>query len=370
MKASWEVWLSDQRGQRVRLVDNALEWYTVHNANNVGGFGLVVPYDQAARDFILDSIVEFWRKPYGGVMRLENLGFVRRFAYSQGSAGETLLSVSGPDMLDLLRRRIVAYAAGSAYANKSNQADDMMRDIVRENLGANATDTARDLTAYGLTVEADLSLGASVDKAFSRAKVLDTLRDIADASAQAGTDLYFTLAPSWSSSGYLQLLFRVRSNWLGADRVNVGSPVVFGQEWGNLSSPELVYDYGDELTYVYAGGQGEEDNRYVYGVEDTTRSGKSVWNRREGWVDARTCTSEAEVQSRAKSALEDGKPTMRFSGILLDGENTRYGLEWEFGDWVSCSFAGAQFDGMVKATAISVDGQGNETIEARFEVEQ
>jgi hypothetical protein len=147
-------------------------------------------------------------------------------------------------------------------------------------------------------------------------------------------------------------------------------PVVFGEEWGNLAGAVLEYDYSEEITHVYGGGQGEEANRYIYDLADSARVGSSIWNRCEAWVDARECKTEAEVQGKVKSALDNGKPKMRFSGTLLEGDNTRYGLEWEYGDWVSCSYIGQDFDGMVKAVQISVDDMGGETIDARFEVEQ
>ena len=206
--------------------------------------------------------------------------------------------------------------------------------------------------------------------AFAHKNVLEILQELAKRSAQAGTDLYFRLAPAWSTAGSITFQFQVVKDWLGANRVLEGAPVVFGEERGNLANAVLENNYSDEITYVYGGGQGEEDNRYIYGLADTARMGSSVWGRRESWIDARNCKTDAEVQSQVKAALEDGRPKMKFSGTLLESDTTRYGLDWSFGDYVSCAYIGKYFDGMVQAVQISVDEAGNEKIDARFEVEQ
>jgi len=45
----------------------------------------------------------------------------------------------------------VAYAAGSANSTKTDNADDILAALATENLGDDATDTDRDLTAAGFS---------------------------------------------------------------------------------------------------------------------------------------------------------------------------------------------------------------------------
>lgn len=364
--SSWEIWHTDNRGRRIALLDYALGWSLVRNANTVGQFSLPLPYNINTKLFTEDSIIEFWRATTG-ILKPEFVGFVRKQDFSETEQGDKIFTVGGPDQNYLLSGRIVAYNAGNSYTSKSGSADNLMRAIVRENLGALCTDTSRDLSSIGLSVEADLSLGQSIDLGFSRKNLLDTLQKMADTSAQKGTPLYFRLSPGWAADGTITFRFEVVKNWLGNDRVDTGSPVVFGDEWGNLTEATLSYDYSDEVTYVYAGGPGEDDFRYVYPLGDTARLGASPWNRRESFVDASNLT-KLEVQSKAREALEAGKPTVRFSGTLLEGENSQYGVHWNFGDWVSATFCGRTFMGMVKAIRIDVDANGNESIQARLEV--
>ncbi|HLA39070.1 MAG TPA: hypothetical protein VJ417_03695, partial [Candidatus Glassbacteria bacterium] len=64
-----------------------------------------------------------------------------------------------------------------------------------------------------------------------------------------------------------------------------------------------------------------------------------------------------------------GKPRLRFSGKLLDTPQAVYGKDWNFCDRVTVEYRGRQLDGLVNAVTVKVDGEGNETVEARFEVE-
>jgi hypothetical protein len=156
-------------------------------------------------------------------------------------------------------------------------------------------------------------------------------------------------------------------NQLGQDRVTSGTPMVFGEEWGNLDGASLVYDYSDEVNVGYGGGAGEEDYRYIYLGADLTRVGSSPWNRREKFIDARNSV-KLEVQSKTKEAIREGEPVTRFSGTLLEGANSLYGVQWNFGDLVSATYCGKTFTGMIKAIKIDVDESGKETISARMEI--
>jgi hypothetical protein len=107
MVDNWELWLCNPRGQRIRIIEDAVSWWVVHNANNVGGFSLTIPADDVTtKDFVLDGIVEMWRGAIGAAKKLEAVGFVRKWSYEMTDNGANLLTISGPDQSDLLRRRI------------------------------------------------------------------------------------------------------------------------------------------------------------------------------------------------------------------------------------------------------------------------
>ena len=58
-----------------------------------------------------------------------------------------------------------------------------------------------------------------------------------------------------------------------------------------------------------------------------------------------------------------------FSGNLLDTQQFRYGVDWQFGDRITAQYGGEEFDAMIDAVVFTVDENGQETLEARAEVE-
>ena len=53
----------------------------------------------------------------------------------------------------------------------------------------------------------------------------------------------------------------------------------------------------------------------------------------------------------------------------LDTRGTRFGRDWNFGDKVVARYRGFEFDAIIRAVTISVNGQGEETVQARLEWE-
>jgi hypothetical protein len=240
----------------------------------------------------------------------------------------------------------------------------MIKAIARENLGSSAYDVNRDLSGLSFTVAPDLSAGASVTKKFSWKNILGILKEIADASWEAGTELYFDVEPMVVSETQIGFELRTYTGQIGMDR---SASVFFGKEWGNLASPKLEKDYGEEVNYVYAGGQGEGSDRTIIQALDSPRIGASPWNRREVFADARNETLVAGVTGKAFAALKAGRPRMRFSGSLLDTEQTRYGIDWSFGDKVTVEYRGIQFSGMIRAVRLELNEDGDETVDCKIE---
>ena len=152
-----------------------------------------------------------------------------------------------------------------------------------------------------------------------------------------------------------------------------------GATWRNVCNyypyqEPISYDYGDEITYVYAAGKGEEDERTVQQAYDDTRYGASQWNRCEAFADARdqggpeTTWADA-VADVARSKLEAGRPIIRAGGLPQDTAGTRFGLHWNHGDRVRMRYRRLEFDCIVRATVLRMGGDGYETIEARLEYE-
>lgn len=366
----YELWLCDDGFNRLHLLDEVIDFSYLRVANGVGQFTITLPgtFDLSwilrGNELARDRIIQIWRAPTDGRLALERSYFLRKRITSTDDNGLTTTVISGPDLNDLIARRIVAYAAGTAQAEQTDAPDDMAKVIVRQNLGASAT-AARNWTANGLSVAADLSQGTSLTMGFSWEPALDTLGKIADASATA-TAIYWDMVQPTPST----VEFRTTATQPGTDRTWPGgvNPVVLALEYGNLARPQLEEDASEEVTYVYAGGQGEGSDRTIVEVSDSARLNASKWNRREAFADARNESTTDGVTAVANAALQAGRPRRKFTAQIVESPQTRYGIDWQFGDKLSARYYG-QYDAIVKAVSVKVDKAGAETIDAKLEVD-
>src|SRR6266540_3345424 len=250
--------------------------------------------------FALDSRIEVWRADGSGPARLdmETVWFVRvppKLVY--GPKGEQLIEVRAVNGLYLLAGRIVAYAAGSAQALKIGPADNVMKAVVRENLGSLAV-AERNLSAW-LTVDSDVGAGSNVYRTFPRANVLRVLQSLSRASAQGGNQVFFDVVPE--NGG---LVFRTFLGQRGADhRHTAADPVTLSPEFGTLQNVEKAEDHRDEFTVIYTAGQGSGDERMLVTLTDADRANASPLNRREQFVDARYIPTEQGLSTEADAAL-------------------------------------------------------------------
>jgi hypothetical protein len=366
-----EVWLCNPYGHRLTVIDNLIEFKIVRVVNSPSYCSVTIPSDFDDRfetTIGVDYMVEFWRSPAEGGKQLETVFFVREIIYEEDVKGVDTITLTGPDGIDLLNRRIVAYDAGTSQTQKTDNADDMMKEIVRENLGSSATDSDRDLSGIDFTVAKDDTAGPSITKGFAWRNVLSVLQELSAISEEAGTNLYFDIVPIIINMG-VGFEFRTFIDQPGQDRTyDTNNAIIFSKEWGNLEEPVLTFDYDKEINYVYGGGQGEEADRYITEQSDATRIGNSIWNRREGFVDARNESTQTAVQNKTKGALREGQPQARFTANLLDTPQARYGVDWSFGDKVEISYAGLQFQGIVRALKIEMKRGGEEEIKVKVEV--
>ncbi len=356
---SHEIYLCDPFGNRLVLLDTLLSLRYSRVVNGVGAFSIALPEDFDSGLARLDGRVELWR-----ARQLQMIGFVRHPRWETDANGLTKFVLAGVDLNDLLRRRIVAYAADSAQAKMTGLADDLMKAIVIDALGADAG-AGRDLTALGVSVQANLSQGPTLTKAFAWRKwVLTVLQELSDAAVQAGVPVYFDIVPTSTTA----FEFRTFLNQRGIDHSAAGAqPVVIGIEFGNLASPWLDHDYTNEANVAYVGGQGEGANRAIVTRTDAARIGASPWNRRETFVDARNESDTNGLNAAGDAALEAGRPAKRFGGQVLDTDSCRYGIEWGFGDQLTATYLGQQYTARVRAVTVSVDESGNESVDARLE---
>jgi len=363
--ANWELWLTDDVGGRIALLDRVLRFRLSLVANDVGGWEVLLPDFFDADLFQLDYRVEFWRAGAGRALNRVFTGFFRRaLAMENPRLGFDTLSFGGPGLNDLLMRRIIAYAAESAQASKSDFADDLLKELADENLAASATDANRDISAY-FSVQPQTGEGPSVTKGFAWRNLLTTMQEVCSIAKANGTELWFSVGESGSD-----FEFRTHIGQIGADRsLESGNPLVFSRNWGNLQNVRVEADYSEEINYVYAGGQEEAEAREIVEVEDAQRVAQSTFNRREAFRDARNEQTTAGVTNRGNERLAQGRARLRFQGDLLDTNQARFQEKWNFGDAPVAEHRGVYYSGMVQMLDIVVDESGNEFINARLNVD-
>ena len=261
-----------------------------------------------------------------------------------------------------------------ALSNFEKEADDMMKAIVRENLGSLSSDADRDWTQEGLSVAGDAGLGPNITTAFSWRNVLDVLQDIADTARAAGTETFFRIVRSSPAFGSDDAAYEFRTyiDQLGLDRRAGTSTIstIVSPERGNLGQARLERDYDEEIAFVYGAGQGEGEDRLIDTAFDTARINRSIWGRIEALRDSRHQESDAGVQDDADLALIEGRPRLRFSASLLSVPGFEYGRDWGYGDRLTVRFADVQMEAMIRAVEVRVSADGAEEIDARIETEE
>ena len=332
--------------------------------NNVGSLSLVLPGDfntQMIR--IPDGRIEVWRKLPGGreYLDTETTWLIKAVEYDRDAKGKVTIALEADTPLCVFREpgRFVNYTAGSAQASQTSALDDMIKTIASQNAGSSAT-AARDLSAY-LSIAPNLTSAPSGSKAFAWRDCLKVMQEIAASSTQVGTYLAFDIVAPTPDT----LEFRTYIGQRGVDHTfpNGNNPVIIGPEFGNMGECSLRYDYRNEITYALAAGQGQGADRLTATSQDTVRQGVSPFGLREQFVDATSYTSTTGLSAEADTVVRAGRPRTIFKGKLLDTPDTRYGVHWAWGDFVTVQAFGQSFDCRIDAVTVTV-ARGQETIDA------
>lgn len=370
--ASHELYLTDDKGHRLTgpngqvVLDDIYGGTFSKVANKVAPCNIQMPI--AYYDLMkLDRMIQYWRQPTGGRLSLFQVYFIRYWRARKRN-DSWVLDVIGLDPLDLLRRRRIINYAGSTQTDKTDYADDMMKEIVDEQMVNDASDPApdwgsRDWPDY--SIQPDSSDGPSITMAMAWKNTLDACQSIAEAARSEGTEVFFDVVPIVTPTG-ITFEFRTKTGQPGQD---VSAKVVFDEELGNLWDPELIFDAREEENYIYAGGMGQEADRNVQQAYDAARINVSQWNRCEGWAYASFQRVDNGVLQSANSRLDAKRPTKILKGRAVDMTGTRFGLHWNWGDRIKARVLGEEFTTIVRAVTIELDDRGRERVDPQLEYE-
>ena len=362
MQADYEVWLlHPATGVQMAILDHQEGLEYAKRVNAVGSFTLMAPEGFDTSMAHKDARIVVWRQPQGGKKAIDFAGLVRHWI-PQYTNGRYSLMLAGPCYNDILQTRIIPYMAGTSYALKYMAGDNLQKALVRENLGASATDAARNIVTPGyLTVQANVGLGTLVWKQCTRRELLTTLQEVSDSSMETpATASFFGVVPTGGGFG---MEFRTNIEQWGQDHRHPNGAHgarIFAVERGNMVDPKLETDARDEVNYVYVRGPGEESNCIMLPIYDTSRIGESPLNRRETLLDQRGEDMVSGLGNAGRSRLQEGRARQRFNFSIVETPSSRYGVDWGFGDYVTGSFLGEQYDLQVSMVSVSLRGQREE----------
>lgn len=365
--ADYQILVYSPYGILQKVIDDFIILDYARRVNQVGACTLTLPPRYSKDDFPRDTRLAVMRRVASGgpfSLECETIWFVQTARWVKQGDGGQALEIVGADTLDLLRRRIVAYASDSAQANKITPtcADNLCKDIVDENMDGSATDTARDWSSY-ISIQPDLSDGALVTKQCAYRNVLTTLQEIAKSSAEAGVYLAFDLVCVFGE----KINFRTFTTCRGVDhRYSGATPVVISEARGQLRDAVLAYDWSQEATYVYMGGQGQGSTRPIATAYAQARIGRSPFGRIEAWGEVQSTDNAPGgiIPTEAKYLLESLRPKITISGKLQDIPGCLYGLHYGYGDYVTAEFV-ERLDCRLEMVHVTVQG-GQETIEVEL----
>ena len=355
------VWYTHE-GVRKGVIQafNSLEYVKTQNA--IGSLVVNLPrglmqYDQ----FAVGDIFEVWREKNGTLeLQNETAYFLQDWEFWTDSRGAEFISLVAFDAVWLLDTAIVWAYAGAAESDITDYPDDLMKTIVKQQLGVDASVERRKLS-----VAPNLSAGGSqTTKAFAYRNVLTTIQEICEV-AQEKNSVWLGFDVVRTAPGAFE--FRTYTGQRGQNHGRAsGDPRLVGRQYGNLSEASFGTYHADERNVVLVAGQGEDAARTWVTRTNDARMSASKWNRREYFKDSRDDSTTAALEADGDAALDEFRPRQVLTGKLHDTPGMQYGIHYQFGDVLSTEAFGYFVDCRVGSVKIKVDQYGGEQLDIKL----
>ena len=371
MSGVYPIRVKSDAGDLLAILDD-YRTFSFSKIVNEGGSCTIEMHGKGAKVslFTLDGQIEIWRRDiaYNIDWYLEWEGFIRKFLYEFDDSGDLKFTVNAFTYNSLLKRRIIAYTAGSAQTVKSAPADDVMKSIVRENLGSDATVLNGRLLGGvmpGLSVAADTSEADLFSGQNSYKEVFAILLEISKANS-----VDFDIVGVGDGLFEFRTYYPTRGTNLTTDGLSVttglnssgNAPVIFNPLLGNMGSPSYEEDRSEEKTVVIVAGQGTEENRNIV-IAYSPAYTDSLYNQIEKNSDSRNSEGNDDLDSDAAFALSESQQKQVFNFDPIQTPTAAYGNQYNWGDYVTAQFGNlAGVNKRVMKVDVSVDDSGKEKI--------
>lgn len=357
----YQIVVTNPYGKTIQVIDEFNSVDYARKVNDVGELSLVVEDRYPSWVLVPENRIEVWRKR-SGVAKLDmNATWFIQSTVRTIAGTSKFMEVSAHDQIGLLKRRVIPYNEGNPTTEKQDLGDDVLKAIMRENFGALAYDTERDLSAY-LTIQADAGLAPQVTVFCAKDNVFDVAKDIVDACYTGGTFMAYDFA-YMPDNGKFE--FRTYVGQRGIDRsVSAGSKAtIIGIEQGSIAEIKFYDDRTEEYNFIYCGAKDLVGIEPPKEAKNEQSIGLSPFNRKEFHETSSSSDDPGELQTQANSTLQAKRATKRVEATLsTEFALTEYGDKFDYGDIITLSFDGKMYNMFVNAISVKID-QNGESIE-------
>lgn len=359
MHAQYLVNILDHTGEKIAVLTTWNSLTIEKSINNFSTHTLSVHLDDSVVPLITkDRFIQVMRSDVheGLNWYQEYIGFHRTPSRQITEAKNKFFTSYGRSMEDLLSRRTNAYRAPHEY---TGPADDVMKQIVRENCGPNATlinGRLRNANFTGFEVAANASQAASWHGGRSYRNVLDILKEI---SLARSVDFKVDFIPPTSTTP-IGFRFVTAYPQLGSVK-----NLLFGPEYGNVNRPQFTASATEEVTVLLVAGSGVEGARQIEIIESIARL-ETPWNDIELTRDNRNETDVSGMTAVGDSELVKLGEQESFTFELLQTPATLYGRDYNLGDIITVRFGDIVRTFKIVGVNISINRDQGETITCTF----
>jgi Siphovirus ReqiPepy6 Gp37-like protein len=385
--ARYEIFVCDSRGNIIapfNIVDFNLfiELSVTRTVNEIGacyirlsgGSNAISVLTFLARYNMLqkDTILAIYRTAGSQKsLLLDTVWFVRTIEQSRESTGSFVLKITAYDTNYLLASRIILNSSGSFY---SEYISTVMTQLVKTNIGSSASvrqmtnfSESNDLSEYGYKISHYSSDGVS----YGYANLHSTLQELSNLTLQP-TDVGEILYPIYFDTIAVNtnsFIFQLFPNQRGTDRrYTVGSSkgLLISDTFGQMQNVRFVSDWQDEKTSVTAVYKDNTSTQKVT-IQDARRIANSPYSVREMYFSSQN----DKIVANANSILRDPSVYPQFTvyATLQDIPSFLFGVDWNYGDYITINAFGTQVDTRIHGISITVTNK-TEQIDVSMQVSE
>ena len=206
------------------------------------------------------------------------------------------------------------------------------------------------MSAY-LSIQADVSLGATITKAFEYRPLIEVFSEIVEESLATASPVYFDIVLNNQTAE-----FRTYVGSRGIDRrVGTASPVILGPAYANVGPYTITDNYEDEYTFTYIIGPANLNARMIVTASNATQIARGPWGRVEMATNSSSNNPTANnLTQEANATLQLGRLRTVVEGSILQTPSSIYGRHWKMGDILSFKDRDRTFDVHVDAVDTSI----------------